>query len=75
MASSASPVLTERGDIHKSCKSLEAIVNIFNDYCQAIDAIVTAQKKLAKALREAAGLKAMHSHAGTVYMSLSVQRG
>ena len=65
--SSPTLVIVERTDIHKSCKSLEAIVNIFNDYCQAIDAIVTAQKKLAKALRDASGLKAMHSHAGTCY--------
>ena len=72
---SAGLVIADRVAIHKSCKSLEAIVNIFNDYCQAIDAIVSAQKKLAKALREAAGLKAMHSHAGMVNSHVSVQRG
>jgi hypothetical protein len=50
--------LVERTDIHKSCKSLEIILNILNEYCEAVGAIVTLQKKLAKALREAAGLKA-----------------
>ncbi|RXW17287.1 hypothetical protein EST38_g8565 [Candolleomyces aberdarensis] len=51
-------VLVERTDIHKSCKSLEIILNILNEYCEAVGAIVTLQKKLGKALREAAGLKA-----------------
>ncbi|CAL1715838.1 unnamed protein product [Somion occarium] len=49
--------IVERADIHKSCKSIEAIVNILNDYCEAANAIVTIQKKLAKALRESASTK------------------
>ena len=58
-ASQGSPAvaLSERSDIHKSCKALESIINVFNDYCQAADALVTLQKKLAKALKEAAVLK------------------
>ncbi|KIM84097.1 hypothetical protein PILCRDRAFT_818398 [Piloderma croceum F 1598] len=51
------PVLLERAEIHKSCKSLETLVNVLNDYCEAASAIVALQKKLAKALRETAGLK------------------
>ncbi|KAH9848468.1 hypothetical protein C2E23DRAFT_786021 [Lenzites betulinus] len=53
MASSAAP-LAERAEIHKSCKTLESVVNVLNDYCDAANAIVQLQKKLAKALREAA---------------------
>ncbi|EPQ54144.1 hypothetical protein GLOTRDRAFT_94501 [Gloeophyllum trabeum ATCC 11539] len=51
------PVISERAEIHKGCKSLETLVNVLNDYCEAASAIVALQKKLAKALREAAGLK------------------
>ncbi|KAG6909058.1 hypothetical protein DXG01_002211 [Tephrocybe rancida] len=54
---SAPPPLAERSDIHKSCKSLEALLSIFNDYCEAAGAIVILQKKLAKALRDTAGVK------------------
>ncbi|KAI0077308.1 hypothetical protein K474DRAFT_1661940 [Panus rudis PR-1116 ss-1] len=49
--------IPERADIHKSCKSIEVIVNCLNDYCEAANAIVTIQKKLAKALRESAQTK------------------
>lgn len=56
MASSATP-LAERAEVHKSCKTLESVVNILNDYCEAANAIVQLQKKLAKALREAASPK------------------
>ncbi|KAI0833779.1 hypothetical protein BC628DRAFT_1307875 [Trametes gibbosa] len=56
MASTTSP-LAERAEIHKSCKTLESVVNVLNDYCDAANAIVQLQKKLAKALREAATSK------------------
>ena len=49
--------IVERSDIHKSCISIESVVNILNDYCEAANAIVTIQKKLAKALRESASAK------------------
>ncbi|KAJ7019925.1 hypothetical protein C8F04DRAFT_1146197 [Mycena alexandri] len=49
--------LAERVDIHKSCKSLETLLNVLNDYCEAAGAVVLLQKKLAKALRETANLK------------------
>ena len=32
-------------------------MNILNDYCEAANAIVSLQKKLSKALKEAAGIK------------------
>ncbi|KAG6849780.1 hypothetical protein H0H93_005165, partial [Arthromyces matolae] len=49
--------LAERADIHKSCKSLETLLGVFNDYCEAAGSIVLLQKRLAKALRETAGMK------------------
>ena len=51
-------VLADRPEIHKSCRSLETVVNLLNDYCEVARAVVLLQKKLGKALREAAGLKA-----------------
>jgi len=51
------PVIAERVDIHKSCKTIEVIVNVLNDYCEAANAMVTIQKKLAKALRDSASAK------------------
>jgi hypothetical protein len=60
------PALSERADIHKSCKSLETLVNILNDYCEAASSVVSLQKKLAKALRETAGSKATGEIAGAV---------
>lgn len=57
MAAAAPGPLAERNEIHKSCKTLESVVNVLNDYCEAANAIVSLQKKLAKALREAATAK------------------
>ncbi|KAI0951608.1 hypothetical protein AcW1_008612 [Taiwanofungus camphoratus] len=51
------PVIADRNDIHKSCKTLEVVVNVLNDYCEAANAIVSLQKKLAKALKEGASVK------------------
>lgn len=65
MATAVTPAqLSERGDIHKSCKSLETLVNVLNDYSEAAIAIASLQKKLAKALRETAGLKVTGEIAG-----------
>jgi hypothetical protein len=58
------PTLAERGDIHKSCKSLEVVVNLLNDYCEAAGAVVQLQKKLAKAVRDASSSKITPEHAG-----------
>ncbi|PFH53012.1 hypothetical protein AMATHDRAFT_55922 [Amanita thiersii Skay4041] len=54
---SGPPLLAERADIHKSCKSLESLLNILSDYCEVLNAMAVLEKKLAKALRETAGLK------------------
>ena len=64
MAASSGP-LAERGEIHKSCKTLESVVNVLNDYCEAANAIVQLQKKLANALREAASAKCVAEIPGT----------
>ncbi|CAA7267113.1 unnamed protein product [Cyclocybe aegerita] len=69
---------TERTDIHKSCKSIEALLNILNEYCEAAGAVVALQKKLAKSLKDMASLKttaetaanAMHASAA-IFESLS----
>lgn len=49
--------IADRDSIHKSCRTLEAVVNVLNDYCEAANAIVTLQRKLVKALRDAAAVK------------------
>jgi hypothetical protein len=64
MSSPALPPLVERTDIHKSCKSLEAVVNLLNDYCEAAGAVVQLQKKLAKSVRDVANLKITPEYAG-----------
>ncbi|KAH7912818.1 hypothetical protein BJ138DRAFT_1227604 [Hygrophoropsis aurantiaca] len=53
----ATPHVSERQDIHKSCRTLETLVNVLSDYSDTAKAIVTLQKKLAKALKDAANLK------------------
>jgi len=49
--------VAERVDIHKSCRALEAIVNLLDDYSEAARGIVTLHKKLAKALKDVAAVK------------------
>jgi len=47
-----------REDVHKSCKSLETVVNLLNGYCEAASATAILQKKLVKAIRDTASMKA-----------------
>ncbi len=56
--------ICDRADVHKSCKSLETLLGVLSDYCEAAEAVVILQKKLAKALRESAGLKITTDIAG-----------
>lgn len=56
--------VADRQDIHKSCKSIETLVNVLNDYCEAINAIAAIRKKLAKALRESATVRSTTETAG-----------
>ena len=75
MASPASvQAIADRAEIHKSCRSLENIVNLLNDYCEAARAVVTLQKKLSKALKDAAGLKAAGEVAGAWRFSSAGRR-
>lgn len=60
----ATPQLAERPDIHRSCKAIEVVVNLLNDYSDAVTAIVAIQKKLAKAMREASSIKHTSDIAG-----------
>lgn len=69
---STNVALIERIDVHKSCKALENIVNIFNDYCQVAEALALEQKKLARALKEAVGLKATNELAGMLLFYLAL---
>ncbi|KAH9917232.1 uncharacterized protein B0H18DRAFT_1035105 [Fomitopsis serialis] len=57
--------IADRESIHKSCRSLEAVVNVLNDYCEAANAILTLQRKLVKALRDAAAAKCVPEIPGT----------
>jgi hypothetical protein len=58
------PLLAERADIHKSCKVIESLLNVLDDYSQVASAMATLEKKLAKAMRELAGLKITADTAG-----------
>ncbi|KAF8638332.1 hypothetical protein AX17_002352 [Amanita inopinata Kibby_2008] len=64
---SGPPLLVERIDIHKSCKSIESLLGVLDDYCQVASAMATLEKKLAKAMRETAGLKVTGEVAGNAF--------
>ncbi|KAI9440081.1 hypothetical protein H4582DRAFT_1944924 [Lactarius indigo] len=61
--------VAERPDIHKSCKALEVVVNLLDDYSEAARAIVTLHKKLAKALRDVATVKPTGEIPGNAFNS------
>lgn len=67
---SGQPPLAERADIHRSCRLLEALLNILNDYCEAAGAVAALQKKLTKALRETATLRITGEVAGVCFCNL-----
>lgn len=58
--------LAERVDVHKSCKAVEVLLGIFNEYCEAVGAVNALQKRLAKALRETAGVRGTGEIAGAL---------
>ncbi|CAE6457298.1 hypothetical protein ACGC1H_002470 [Rhizoctonia solani] len=47
----------ERSEVHKSSKCIELVVTLFSDYCQAATTLANLQKKLSRALRDAATVK------------------
>lgn len=53
----------DRPDVHRSAKALEQIIALFHDYCQAIGACVSIQKKMSRAMKEAANVKGTHATA------------
>ncbi|KAI6108132.1 hypothetical protein F5141DRAFT_1120839 [Pisolithus sp. B1] len=48
----------DRSDVHKSCRTIEVLVGALTDYCESARAFAAAQKKLVRALKDAAGIKA-----------------
>ncbi|KAF9243385.1 hypothetical protein BU15DRAFT_86366 [Melanogaster broomeanus] len=56
----------ERQDIHKSCRTIETLLNVLTDYCEAASTFAAIHKKFAKALRDAAGSKTNAQSAGEV---------
>lgn len=71
MASASFGPLAERSDVHKSCKSIETLVNVLNDYCEASNSVASVKKKLTKALRETASMKATGEIAGASFKLLT----
>lgn len=61
------PLLAERADIHKSCKAIESLLNVLDDYSQVASAMATLEKKLGKAMRELASLKITANVAGEAH--------
>ena len=61
-----------REDVHKSCKSLETVVNLLNGYCEAASAVAMLQRKLVKAIRDAASMKASPTVASNHLSCLSL---
>lgn len=59
----------DRSDIHKSCRTIEVLVATLTDYCEAARAFATVQKKLVKALKDAAGIKAGVEYAANALSS------
>ncbi|KAG8736936.1 hypothetical protein FRC10_008709 [Ceratobasidium sp. 414] len=47
----------ERQEVHKSSKCIEIVVTLFSEYCQAVTSMANLQKKLGRALKDAAGAK------------------
>ncbi|KAI9574029.1 hypothetical protein HD554DRAFT_2012743 [Boletus coccyginus] len=62
----------ERQDIHKSCRTIETLTSVLTDYSEAASAFAAAQKKLSKALRDAAGLKTNAQFAANAFGASSI---
>ena len=69
---STTPLL-ERNDIHKSCKTVEVIINLLNDYCEATNALVLIQRKLYKALKETGNAKGGGEVAGELQLGMTLK--
>lgn len=64
--STSNPTLPimERAEVHRSAKTLEGLIAVFHDYCQTVTACANLQKKLARSMKDAAGVKTIHASAG-----------
>jgi ATP phosphoribosyltransferase regulatory subunit HisZ len=63
------PVTLAREDVHKSCRSLEAVVDLLNGYCEAAGVVAQLQKKLVRAIRDTASMKASPAVASNNFSS------
>ena len=54
----------ERHDIHKSCRTIEVLVSALTDYCETASTLASLQKKVGKALKDAAAIKGSVEYAG-----------
>lgn len=75
MSTAATVQPVERQGIHKSCRTIESLLSVLNDYCEIAGAFAAIRKKLSKALKDAAALKTNAQFAGesapVSYVSLS----
>lgn len=72
MSSTATVVQpVERQDVHKSCRTIETLLTVLTDYCEAASAFAAIRKKLSRALKDAASLKTNAHFAGQSFLSLA----
>ena len=57
-------VLLERSEVDKSLKALETVIALFYDYCQLSVSIAATNRKLARALKDTAVIKATSQYPG-----------
>lgn len=59
-------VLLERSEVDKSVKALETVIAVFYDYCQLSASIAATSRKLARALKDTAVIKATSQYPGII---------
>lgn len=59
-------VLLERSEVDKSLKALEMVIAVFYDYCQLSASIAATSRKLARALKDTAVIKATSQYPGII---------
>jgi len=61
-------VLLERSEVDKSLKALETVIVVFYDYCQLSASIAVTSRKLARALKDTAIIKATSHYPGIIIL-------
>lgn len=61
-------VLLERSEVDKSLRALEAVIAVFYDYCQLSASIAATSRKLARALKDIAVIKATSQYPGIIIL-------